>query len=86
MEYTNLRKLGLYVSRLCFGAMAFGSDIATASEAQKIVDMAIDAGINFFHTANVYNDGSSERGVFDQKSIEKGIQSVIGNKKNNILT
>lgn len=60
MEYINLGNSGLYVSRLCFGAMTFGGQITSVSEAQKMVDMAIDKGVNFFDTANIYLDGASE--------------------------
>jgi aryl-alcohol dehydrogenase-like predicted oxidoreductase len=53
MEYTNLGRLGLKVSRLCLGTMNFGPQADEASSYQ-IMDSALDAGINFFDTANVY--------------------------------
>jgi aryl-alcohol dehydrogenase-like predicted oxidoreductase len=64
MEYTTLGATGLEVSRICLGCMSFGGGRdwtldATASEA--IVERAIDLGINFFDTANVYSTGESER-------------------------
>src|SRR5262249_50712285 len=49
----------LNVSRACFGTMTFGSQVDEAA-AIRIVDSAIDAGVNFFDTANVYNAGASE--------------------------
>ncbi|WP_086932704.1 aldo/keto reductase [Agarilytica rhodophyticola] len=60
MHYTNLGNSGLYVSRLCFGVMTFGGDVKSEMDAKNMVDMAIDAGINFFDTANIYTDGVSE--------------------------
>jgi len=53
MEYTALGRTGLKVSRLCLGTMNFGVD-TEEKEAFKIMDMALDAGINFFDTANGY--------------------------------
>lgn len=60
MQYNNLGNSGLYVSRFSLGVMTFGSDIATEADAQKMLNMAIDAGVNFFDTANIYNNGASE--------------------------
>lgn len=59
MERILLQGTSLTVSRLCFGTMTFGKpvDAATATE---MVDRAIDAGINFFDTANAYQSGVSE--------------------------
>jgi aryl-alcohol dehydrogenase-like predicted oxidoreductase len=59
MSYTNLGDTGLEVSRLCLGCMNFGGATDEA-ESIDIIDRAIDAGINFLDTANVYNDGRSE--------------------------
>ncbi|MCC7408561.1 MAG: aldo/keto reductase [Phycisphaeraceae bacterium] len=53
MQYTQLGKAGLQVSRLCLGTMNFGPTTPEA-DAHKIMDRALDAGINFFDTANGY--------------------------------
>jgi len=53
MEYTRLGRLGLKVSRLCLGTMNFGPQ-TTQSDSFKIMDKALDLGINFFDSANVY--------------------------------
>lgn len=53
MEFTQLGRTGLTVSRLCLGTMNFGPQ-ATESEAHAIMDRALELGINFFDTANVY--------------------------------
>ena len=60
MEYSILGNSGVQVSRLCLGAMMFGSP-TNESDSIKIIQRAIDAGINFIDTANVYNAGESER-------------------------
>lgn len=59
MEKITLHHTQLTVSRACFGTMTFGSQV-DESAAFRIVDRCIDAGINFFDTANVYNKGLSE--------------------------
>jgi aryl-alcohol dehydrogenase-like predicted oxidoreductase len=60
MKYTKLGKSNLTVSRICLGTMHFG-DSASEEEAFKIMDRALELGINFFDTANVYgNRGGSE--------------------------
>lgn len=53
MEYTHLGRTGLKVSRLCLGTMNFGPHTAEA-DAFRIMDRALELGINFFDTANVY--------------------------------
>ena len=59
MEYRRMGRTGLKVSELCLGTMTFGHS-TNETEAAKIVDMAFDAGINFFDTANSYADTNSE--------------------------
>ncbi len=53
MEYTHLGRTGLEVSRLCLGTMNFGPK-TTEADSFAIMDKALDLGINFFDTANVY--------------------------------
>ena len=60
MQYTQLGRSGLKVSRLCLGTMNFGPQTEEA-EAHSIMDSALDSGINFFDTANVYG-GTGHRG------------------------
>jgi aryl-alcohol dehydrogenase (NADP+) len=64
VEYRKLGSTGLEVSRICLGCMSFGEGDRewTLNEAQSrpFIQRAIDAGINFFDTANVYSHGSSE--------------------------
>lgn len=60
MEYRSLGRTGVMVSPLCLGAMNFGGPTDEATSI-KIINRALDAGINFIDTANVYNRGESER-------------------------
>ncbi|KVD44427.1 alcohol dehydrogenase [Burkholderia ubonensis] len=67
MEYVRLGSTGLQVSRLCLGCMTYGvpergTHPWTLDEAasRPFIRQALDAGINFFDTANMYSDGTSE--------------------------
>jgi len=64
MDYTHLGRTGLQVSRLCLGTMNFGPK-TTEKDSFAIMDAALDAGINFFDTANVYGWKMGE-GVTEQ--------------------
>jgi aryl-alcohol dehydrogenase-like predicted oxidoreductase len=64
MDYTNLGRTGLKVSRLCLGTMNFGRR-TTEEDAFTIMDKAHDLGINFFDTANVYG-GKLGEGITEQ--------------------
>lgn len=59
MDYRRLGQSGLKVSEICLGAMTFGRG-ADESESGRILDAALDAGVNFIDTANSYNEGVSE--------------------------
>lgn len=62
MEYRALGRTGVQVSELCLGAMMFGGPTDEA-DSIAILDRALDAGINFLDTANVYSRGRSEEVV-----------------------
>ncbi|MFQ5807649.1 MAG: aldo/keto reductase, partial [Phycisphaerae bacterium] len=64
MDYTYLGRTGLKVSRLCLGTMNFGPQ-ATEADSHAIMDKALELGINFFDTANVYGWKKGE-GVTEQ--------------------
>ncbi len=72
MDYTLLGRTGVRVSRLAFGTMTFGGD-ADAHGAKALFDRCLDAGINHFDTADVYNGGRSEEllGAFVQGMRER---------------
>jgi len=59
MEYRPLGRTGVMVSSLCLGIMNFGG-VTNTEDSIAMIDRALDAGINFIDTANVYNAGESE--------------------------
>jgi aryl-alcohol dehydrogenase-like predicted oxidoreductase len=59
MDYRRMGRTGLKVSEICLGTMTFGHGTDQA-EADRIVDLAFAAGVNFFDTANAYGGGQSE--------------------------
>ena len=67
MQYTALGRTGLLVSRLCLGTMEFGPKVGE-EECRLLMDTAVDEGINFFDTANVYG----------RKLVEGASESIIG--------
>jgi aryl-alcohol dehydrogenase-like predicted oxidoreductase len=82
MKYTQLGNTGLIVSRLSFGAMTFGNDPSltaiykvTQDGAQTMVDKALEAGINFFDTADGYSGGQSE--IMLGKALGKRRQGIV---------
>lgn len=60
MDYRQLGRSGVRVSVIGLGANRFGSNDTPQSEVDKIITAALDSGINFIDTANVYSDGRSE--------------------------
>ncbi len=65
MQYTNLGSTGLRVSRLCLGCMTYGSPqwrewVLDDAQSRPFFQRALDAGINFFDTADMYSLGASE--------------------------
>src|ERR1700742_1740925 len=61
MEYRSLGRTGVQVSPLCLGAMMFGAwGNADHDDSIRIIHAALDAGINFIDTADVYSRGESE--------------------------
>lgn len=90
MEYVNLGRTGLKVSRICLGCMTYGRPPALGEpaagrhawalnedESQPFLKQALDLGINFFDTANVYSSGASEEvlGRFLKKNVRR--ESVV---------
>ncbi len=84
MEFRNLPNTDLKVSRVCFGTMTFGgqTDEATAG---KMMDLCLDAGINFFDSANIYNHGRAEtivgkllRGRRDKTVLATKVRGKMG--------
>jgi aryl-alcohol dehydrogenase-like predicted oxidoreductase len=83
MQYVNLGKTGMKVSRLCLGMMSYGSKswrewILNEEEARPFINRALDAGINFFDTADVYSLGESER-------VTGNLLRYFGVKRENVI-
>jgi aryl-alcohol dehydrogenase-like predicted oxidoreductase len=83
MQYVNLGKTGMKVSRLCLGMMSYGSRtwrewILNEEEARPFINRALDAGINFFDTADVYSLGESER-------VAGNLLRFFGVKRENVI-
>ena len=65
MQYVNLGRSGLKVSRICLGTMTYGSSrwrpwVLDEEESRPLIKQALEAGINFFDTADMYSLGASE--------------------------
>jgi aryl-alcohol dehydrogenase-like predicted oxidoreductase len=91
MQYSRLGNTGLIVSRLAFGSMTFGSSTNPAfaavykvdqAGADALVGQALDAGINFFNSADVYAAGESER-MLGQALKTRRKEVVIATKVGN---
>jgi aryl-alcohol dehydrogenase-like predicted oxidoreductase len=88
MEYRRLGASGLMVPALSFGTATFANGSGTGSwgdvqvdEARRLVDIALDAGLNFFDTADVYADGRSEQ-VLGTALGSRRDRALIGTKLN----
>src|SRR5215208_1646390 len=68
VEYRNLGRTGVKVSEICLGCMIFGGR-TDAEDSADIIDRAIDEGVNFLDTANVYSTGASEEA--DGKALRR---------------
>jgi aryl-alcohol dehydrogenase-like predicted oxidoreductase len=90
MEYRKLGNTGLDVSPICLGCMTFGIPergphlwTLDAEKSRPIITQAVEAGINFFDTANVYSDGTSEEIVGAAlKELTRREEVVIATKVN----
>ncbi|HEY8561972.1 MAG TPA: aldo/keto reductase [Pyrinomonadaceae bacterium] len=81
MKYRELGRTGFKVSEISFGAWAIGADWGNTNDAESLAALhrAVDLGVNFFDTADVYGDGRSERLLAELKR-ERGEQIVIATK------
>ena len=68
MDYVKLGKTGLKVSRICLGCMTYGNPekgthawALNEEQSRPFIQKALELGINFFDTANVYSGGASKR-------------------------
>ncbi len=82
MEYTQLGRSGLRVSRVCLGTMNFGPETSEA-DSFKIMDEALEQGINFFDTANVY--GRKIHLGFTEEIIGRWLEQGGGRREKIVL-
>jgi aryl-alcohol dehydrogenase-like predicted oxidoreductase len=87
MEYQFLGRSGLQVSRLCFGTMTFGGGdyfkhmgSASSSQAHRLIDLCLEAGINLFDTADAYSQGASEELLGEAIGAERRKKVLISTK------
>ncbi|MFB6201442.1 MAG: aldo/keto reductase [Halorhabdus sp.] len=85
MEYTTLGSTGMEVSRIALGCMSFGTSdwrewVLDEDESRAIIERAIDLGINFFDTANMYSLGESERVLGDVLAEYDRDEQVVATK------
>jgi aryl-alcohol dehydrogenase-like predicted oxidoreductase len=85
MEYTTLGSTGLEVSRICLGCMSFGTTgwkdwLLDEDESRRLIEGAIERGINFFDTANMYSHGDSERILGEVLSDYNREEMVVATK------
>ena len=79
MEYIKLGKSDLKVSRLCLGCMSFGKEndlfkwVLNQEQTDEMIKRALELGINFFDTANIYSGGTSE--IFIGNSFKKYVKN-----------
>lgn len=93
MEYVKLGHTGMDVSRLCLGCMSYGMAergghqwVLNEEQSRPFIKKALELGINFFDTANVYSDGSSEEIVGRAlKDFAKRDEVVIATKVHGIM-
>ena len=81
MEYTYIKGTGLQVSRFCLGTMTFG-DQTREADAVRIIEHALDQGVNFFDTADTYTGGLSEQ-ILGKALEGKRENAVIATKVTN---
>jgi aryl-alcohol dehydrogenase-like predicted oxidoreductase len=75
MEYRSLGRTGVKVSPICLGVMNFGGP-TNQEDSVKMINRALEAGINFMDTANVYNGGESER-ILGEALKENGMRDSV---------
>ena len=87
MKYTRLGKTGLVVSRMCLGAMTYGTPkwrpwVLDEEQSRPFYRRAVEAGINFFDTADMYSVGVSEevtgRAIKDFARREDVVTAYLG--------
>ena len=83
MEYGELGRTGWQISAISFGAWAIGGDAwgrTDDDESLRALHRAVDLGVNFIDTADVYGDGHSERLIARLRRERQGEQLIVASK------
>ena len=83
MEYTTLGETGMMVSQICLGCMSFGSGrewMLDRDESEELIERALELGVNFFDTANIYSNGESEEILGDILAEYDRDEQVVATK------
>jgi len=85
MEYTTLGNTGMTVSKICLGCMSFGDPgwrewVLDEEAGRELIDRAIELGVTFFDTANMYSNGASERVLGDALAEYDRDEYVVATK------
>jgi aryl-alcohol dehydrogenase-like predicted oxidoreductase len=84
MQYVNLGRAGVKVSRLCLGTMNFGPETSEV-ESHAIMDRALDIGINFFDTANVYGRARVQGEGITEQIVGRWLSQGDGRRERIVL-
>src|ERR1041385_9033698 len=84
MQYVNLGRSNLKVSRICLGTMTYGSSkwrawVLDEEASRPLIRQALEAGINFFDTANMYSLGASE------EVLGRALKDFAGGRENLVI-
>ena len=91
MEYTNLGSTGVKVSRICLGCMTYGTKkwrqwVLEEEESRPFIKQALEAGINFFDTADMYSLGASEAGPGSRAERIWAVARQAGDRHQGVLS
>ena len=84
MQYANLGSTGLKVSRICLGTMTYGDPkwrdwVMDEAASRPFIQQALEAGINFFDTADMYSNGASE------EVVGRALKDFAGKREDTVL-
>lgn len=84
MELRRLGSTGLKVTNICLGTMAFGRWIDEAASA-RVIDAALDSGVNFFDTADIYGRGMETGNPGEKGQSETILGNLLGSRRHKIV-
>lgn len=84
LRYRNLGRTGLKVSELCLGTMTFGRWIDEGAS-QRVLDAALDGGLNFIDTADVYGRGQDNQRLEELGQSEEILGRILGSRRHQVV-